>query len=84
MWERIKTWIQTYLTSDSASEANKLVFKTREHHMASIVKLKLEDEGIRVFMINKMDSAYNNFGEIELYVNQDDVMRALHIIEKTE
>ncbi|MFA5575013.1 MAG: hypothetical protein WC994_08165 [Brumimicrobium sp.] len=47
------------------------------------MKLKLEEEGIQVYVINKMDSAYNNFGEIELYVSHEDVVKAKYIIEKS-
>jgi hypothetical protein len=50
--------------------------------MANIMKLKLEEEGVHVILINKMDTSYNNFGQIELYVNQNDVIRAKYIIEK--
>jgi hypothetical protein len=43
--------------------------------------MKLEEEGIKVFYINKKDSSYNNFGQIELYVQRDDVIRAKYIID---
>lgn len=82
MWKKIKKWIQEILPSSTEFDDNKLVYKTTERHMASIMKLKLEEEGIQVFVINKMDSAYNNFGAIEFYVNQNDVVRAKYLIDK--
>lgn len=82
MRKKIKRWIQKILPNDTEFERNKLVFKTSELHLATIMKFKLEEEGIRVILINKMDSSYNNFGQIELYVNQNDVIRAKFIIEK--
>ena len=82
MWKKIKSWIQKILPTDTEFEQNKLVYRTSELHLATILKLKLEEEGIHVILINKMDSSYNNFGQIELYVNQNDVIRAMYIIEK--
>lgn len=82
MWKRIKTWIQKILPKETEFEKNKIVYRTSEVHMANIMKLKLEEESVHVIVINKMDTSYNNFGEIELYVNQKDVIRAKYIIEK--
>lgn len=50
--------------------------------MINIMKLKLEEEGIHDIILNNMDSSYNNFGKVELYVKQNDVIRAKHIIDK--
>jgi hypothetical protein len=82
MWKKIKNWIQKILPSNTEFEKNKLVFRTSELHLATIIKFKLEEEGVHVILINKMDTSYNNFGQIELYVNQNDVIRAKYIIEK--
>jgi len=82
MWKRIQNWIQKILPRSTNFENNKLVYRTSEVHMANIIKLKLEEEGVRVIMINKMDTSYNNFGQIELYVDQKEVIRAKYIIEK--
>lgn len=82
MWKRIKTWIHKVLPRVTKFEENKLVYRTSQVHLASIMKLKLEEEGIHVILINKMDSSYNNFGQVELFVNQKDVIRAKYIIEK--
>ncbi|PKR80597.1 hypothetical protein CW751_09495 [Brumimicrobium salinarum] len=82
MWKKIKDWIQKILPNNTEFEKNRLVYRTSQSHLASIMKLKLEEEGIQVILINKMDSSYNNFGQIELYVHQNDVIRAKYIIEK--
>ncbi len=82
MWKRIKKWINKILPKETEFEKNKLVYRTSEVYMANIMKLKLEEEGVRVIVINKMDTSYNNFGNIEIYVNQNDVIRAKYIIEK--
>src|SRR5690554_4739172 len=82
MWTRIKNWIQNILPQKTEFEQNKVVFRTSELHLATIMKLKLEEEGVHVILINKMDTSYNNFGQIELYVHQNDVIRAKYIIDK--
>ncbi len=60
-----------------------VVFRTTEDHLARLIVMKLEEEGIQVFYINKKDSSYNNFGQIELYVERDDVIRARYLIDKS-
>ncbi|WP_367182421.1 putative signal transducing protein [Brumimicrobium sp.] len=82
MWKKIKSWIQKILPNNTEFDQNKLVFRTSELYLAQIIKLKLEEEGVHVILINKMDTSYNNFGQIELYVNQNDVIRAKYIIDK--
>lgn len=82
MWKKIKSWIQKILPNNTEFDQNKLVYRTSELYLAQIIKLKLEEEGVHVILINKMDTSYNNFGQIELYVNQNDVIRAKYIIDK--
>jgi hypothetical protein len=66
------------------SEDNwKLVYSSSDPIQVEIFKGVLEEEGIRAIIINKKDSAYL-FGEAELYVNVDDVLKANQIIKKTE
>lgn len=57
------------------------VYSSPFEHKAEIVSAVLEDEGIRCVVINKKDSAYL-FGELELYVHRDFVLRAKQIIKK--
>ena len=45
-----------------------LLFKTRNYAQASIVQGMLEENQIPVQVLNKLDSSYLNFGDIELYV----------------
>lgn len=61
----------------------RMVFSTEEVYLAEIMKLKLNEEKIHVFMINKQDRTYNNFGSIELYVKAEEVVRAKYLIDKT-
>ncbi len=45
-----------------------LILKTRNMAEASIVQGMLEENNIPVQVLNKLDSSYLNFGDIELYV----------------
>ncbi|MDX1651935.1 MAG: hypothetical protein R3277_05555 [Brumimicrobium sp.] len=83
MWTKIKTWINKNLLPKTEFNQHRMVFRTSENHLALLMKLKLEEEGIKVILINKRDSSYNNFGYIELYVRAENVIRAKYIIEKT-
>ena len=52
--------------------------------MVAIAELKksvLESAGIPVILINKSDSSYL-FGELELYVKHDDVIRSKMILDE--
>jgi len=57
------------------------IYSNAYEHEVEIVKAILEDAGIRSVVMNKKDRAYL-FGEIELYVQADDVLKAKQIIEK--
>jgi len=45
-----------------------LLLKTRSMAEASIVQGLLEENNIPVQILNKLDSSYLNFGDIEVYV----------------
>ena len=45
-----------------------LLFKTRSYAEASIVQGMLEENQIPVQILNKQDSSYINFGDIEIFV----------------
>jgi Putative prokaryotic signal transducing protein len=44
------------------------LYSTRNSAEASIIKGMLEENNIKVIILNKLDSSYINFGDIELYV----------------
>jgi len=83
MWKKIKTWLRKIVPQKTDFDEKQVVFRTHEEHLARLIIMKLEDEGVKVFYINKKDSSYNNFGQIELYVQRDDVVRAKFIIDKS-
>ncbi len=55
------------------------IFATRNYAEASIVKGMLEENNIEAVVLNKMDSSYLNFGDIEIHVpaGAADTARAL-------
>lgn len=57
------------------------IFNTDKSYHAEIVKDVLEDNNITPVLINKRDSSLNNFGQYEIHVASEDVLRALQIIE---
>jgi hypothetical protein len=60
-----------------------VIYSSNFQHKVEIVKAVLEDAGIESVVVNKKDSAYL-FGEIELYVHRDKVLRARQIINREE
>ena len=52
-------------------------------YLAELIRQMLADHNIQSFIVNKQDSFYK-FGEIELYVNRDQVIRAKKLIAEFE
>lgn len=59
----------------------KSIYSNQFEHKVGIVKAVLKDNDIDSVILNRKDSAYL-FGEIELHVKQDDVLKARNIITK--
>ena len=57
------------------------VYTTRNITQASIVQGMLEENSIPVQLMNKQDSSYLNFGDIELYVPHHLSSTARQLIE---
>lgn len=55
------------------------IYSTTDIYKAEIYKGILEENDIKVILLNKQDSAYL-FGEIEIYVLADNVIKAKRII----
>jgi type III secretory pathway lipoprotein EscJ len=47
---------------------------------AKIIKNFLQDNGIQAIVLNKRDSAYNMFGEVEIHVLREDVIKAIQLL----
>lgn len=59
------------------------IFATRNIAEASIIQGMLEENQIPVQQLNKQDSSYVNFGEIELYVPQHFKLTAAQLVEQS-
>ena len=52
-------------------------------YLAELVRQMLAVHNIQAFLVNKQDSAYK-FGDIEIYVHRDQVIRAKMLIQEFE
>jgi len=77
----MKQWIAKLSPKKTDFDDYRLIVSSSEFHLIELYKMKLDEAHVFNIVINKRDSAYNNFGEIELYVKFDDVIRAKHIID---
>ncbi len=59
------------------------IYSTGKPYLAELVRQMLSDHQIRAFIVNKQDSAYK-FGDIELFVHRDDILRAKKLIREFE
>lgn len=60
------------------------VYSSNQPHKVSIVSAILADNDIESHEINKIDSAYNTIGEIELYVPEESAVLAVFFIKQNE
>jgi len=59
-----------------------IAYESKQEYLAEIARTVLSDNDIESVIINKKDSAYNSFGDIEIYVNRDNLIRAKQILQK--
>ncbi len=59
------------------------IYSIGNTYRAQLVRQMLSDNEIQSFIINKQDSVYL-FGDIELYVHRDHVIRAKRLIREFE
>ena len=61
-----------------------MVYTTDKLYEAELLKEILRDNNINAILLNKQDSAYKSFGDIEIYVNTRNVIRAKLLINEFE
>mgnify|MGYP006283655043 FL=1 len=61
-----------------------MVFSTGQAYQAYIIKDLLKDHEIEAVVIDKQDSFYVTVGEIEVYVEPENVIKAKHLIKKAD
>jgi hypothetical protein len=72
----------TWVMEDRKEEHWEKVFSTSAAYRAEIMKALLEEEDIVSVIVNKQDRSYLIFGEIEVYVKSEDVLKAKLIAGK--
>ncbi|MFK7904801.1 MAG: DUF2007 domain-containing protein [Chitinophagales bacterium] len=58
------------------------IYSTSQAHLAEIAKGVLKESGIDSVVLNKKDSAYNMWGEVELYASEKNAREAMSIIKQ--
>lgn len=58
------------------------IFSATERYKIEILKTLLEEEEIISVVVNKQDSSYLIFGEIELHVKREDILKAKRIVDR--
>ena len=59
----------------------KIVYFTGEEYQALIAKEMLAEDGIDAVIMNHRDSSYTTFGDVELFVKEEDFDKAAAILE---
>ena len=55
-------------------------FSSNQSFEIELIKAKLGENNIESYILNKQDSAYVVIGEVEIYVERDDIERAKVIL----
>lgn len=56
------------------------IFKTFNYYQAEMVKQVLTENEIDSVLLNKQDSSHRTFGDIEVYIHQQDFSNAIEIM----
>ena len=56
------------------------IFKTFNYYQAEIVKQVLIENQLDSVLLNKQDSSHRTFGDIEVYIHQQDFSNAIEIM----
>ena len=59
----------------------KSVYSTDKPWEAEIAKQVLFDNGIEAVIINKRDSSYLNFGDVEVFVTKDNAIPSIELLK---
>jgi hypothetical protein len=58
------------------------IFNSADEYLISIAKDLLQDNGIESVVINHKDSAYVMWGELELYVREENERQSMEILKQ--
>ena len=72
-----------YLTGiEPMEEGWKQVFMSAIEYKSVMAKDILENQGIKVMVLNQHDSAFHNFGEFSVYVAKENATRAIELLKE--
>ncbi|NOU19455.1 MAG: DUF2007 domain-containing protein [Bacteroidales bacterium] len=60
------------------------IFSSNKPWQAEIAKQVLFENGIEAVVINKQDSSYTSFGDVEVYVSQDEAEKSKELLKNIE
>jgi len=60
------------------------IYSTDKPWQAELAKQVLFDNGIEAVIINKRDSSYLAFGEVEVYVSKEDAQKSKEFLKNIE
>ncbi len=60
------------------------IYNADQQYLAELAKKMLADHNITAVIVNKKDSSYLAFGDIELYVRKEDQEKAKPLIKEFE
>jgi len=58
-----------------------IIYQSRYLYKVEIARAILEENEITSVVVNKQDTAYGTFGEIELHAQKENALRAVNIIK---
>lgn len=56
------------------------VYKSTNYYQSEIVKQMLTRNAVEAVLLNRQDSSYRNFGNVEVYVHQQDFHNAIELL----
>jgi len=56
------------------------IYKSSNFYQSEIVKQMLLQHHIEAVLMNKQDSSYRSFGDVEVYVHNDDFNNAIELL----
>ena len=56
------------------------IYKSTNFYQSEIVKQMLLQHNIEAVLLNKQDSSYRSFGNVEVYVHQEDFDHAIELL----
>ena len=60
------------------------IYTSPNFYRAEIIKQMLNENDVDAVLINKQDSSYNAFGNVEVWIHQENFSNAIELINQLE